>query len=68
MIRRLRIQALKAHVEASREFSLALASQFEIAPTSLEKTRIARRYDQALKQTHALQLLLEMLEKQGSEA
>jgi hypothetical protein len=68
IISRLRIQSLKGQVEASREHCNALANQFASAQTSLEKTQIAKRYDEAMKQTHAMQLLLEMLERQQQGA
>lgn len=67
VINRLRIKSLQGQVEASRLHSQALASKFESAATSGEKTRIARLYDEALKKTHAMQLLLELLEREERE-
>jgi hypothetical protein len=67
IIRRLRIQSLKAQVEASRLNCTSLANEFENAATDTEKTKIATRYDEALKQTHCRQLLLELLERQDRE-
>lgn len=64
IIRRLRIQSLKAQIEASRLCCTSLANKFETASTNTEKTKIAARYDEALKQTHSMQLSLERLEKQ----
>ena len=63
IIRRLRINSLKAKIEASRVRCGSLVTDFEKAPTDTAKTGIANRYDEALKQTHSLQLLLELLEK-----
>jgi len=61
--RNLNISSLRKEIEASRLHSIRLASQFEIAATSTEKSKIAREFDKALKQTHAMQYLLEMLER-----
>jgi predicted ATPase len=65
IINKLRIHSLKGQVAAAREQSKTLAKQFESATTNTEKLRIARRYDEALKQAHAMQLLLEMLEREA---
>ena len=65
---RLRTQSLKRRIEELRHQSASLAGEFETAPTETEKTRIARRYDEALKQTHAMQLLLELIERKEREA
>jgi hypothetical protein len=67
IIRRLRIQSLRAQFEASRLYCASLTSQFETAVFGTEKAGIARRYDRALKQTHRLQLSLELLERQERE-
>jgi hypothetical protein len=64
-IRRLRIYSLKGQIAAVREQSSTLASKFEGASTSSEKTRIAQLYDNALKQAHTMQLLLELLEREA---
>lgn len=67
IFRKLRIHSLLAQIEASRLYSVSLANQFDAAPTNGEKTKIAQRYDDALKQTHTMQLLLELLERQERE-
>jgi len=67
-ITRLRIRSLRAKIEASRLRSAELAEKFQSARTGGEKTRIARRYDEALKHTHTLQLLLSLLERQERDA
>jgi hypothetical protein len=64
IISRLRIHSLRSQVAASREYCNVLATKFESAATNSEKVKIARRYDEALKQTHAMQLLLELLERE----
>jgi dimeric dUTPase (all-alpha-NTP-PPase superfamily) len=66
-IDKLRIHTLRAQVEASRLHSVALARKFDAATTSTEKTRIAREYSDALKQTNSLQLMLELLERKYNE-
>jgi hypothetical protein len=63
-IRKIRIRFLKAQVRASRLYSVELASRFDGAATSMEKSRIARQYIQVLKQTHKKQFLLELLERE----
>ncbi len=68
IIDKLRMKTLKGQIEALRLESVALATQFEAAQTNTEKARLARRYDQALKQTHAMQLILELLERKQREA
>ncbi len=66
-IDKLRIRSLEGQVEASRLYSVALAAAFDAAVISTEKTRFARQYDEALKQTHSLQLMLEMLQRKLNE-
>lgn len=65
---KLEIGTLKAQIEASRQYSASLASEFDKASTSTEKTRIAFRYGEALNQTRSLELLLETLERKETEA
>jgi len=65
---KLRINSLRSQIEASRLYSVELARRFEYAMTVAEKTTIARQYDKALKETHALQFLLEMLEQKQAES
>jgi hypothetical protein len=66
-IRRLKIHSLKDQIETARELSNMLAGQFESTPSSAERTQIAKRYDEALKQTHAMQFLLELLEREATK-
>jgi hypothetical protein len=65
IVQTLRIRTLKKLIDASRKRSETLALQFESAQTSTEKTKIAREYDKALKQTHTMQFLLEKEERKG---
>jgi predicted metal-binding protein len=66
-----RVRVLKAQIDALREYSAALAAQFQAASSDAEKAKIARRFDKVLKRTHSKQLQLELLErregKTGSE-
>jgi hypothetical protein len=63
LVDRLKIKYFREQVEASRRNCEVLANQFAAAQTNREKKRITREYDEALKETHALQLLLERLER-----
>ncbi|MFZ1939829.1 MAG: hypothetical protein WBA18_06215 [Terracidiphilus sp.] len=67
IVQTLRIRTLRKLIDASRKQSETLARQFEAAQTSTEKTKIAREYDQALKQTHAMQFLLEKEERKAKD-
>jgi hypothetical protein len=67
IITRLRIESLKGQIEAARQQTADLAYKFEAASTSAEKARIARKHAHALKQTHALQHMLELLERKQRE-
>lgn len=63
-IDKLSIESLKGQVESSRLVCDDLATQFERAQASTEKTEIAHQYAEALRQTHALQCLLELWERE----
>jgi O-succinylbenzoate synthase len=65
---KLKIDTLKARIEASRQYSASLASEFDKASTSTEKTRIAFLYGEALNQTRSLERLLEMFERKETKA
>jgi hypothetical protein len=64
----LRIRTLRKQIEMSRRRCDALAIRFETAKTTTQKAKIARAYDNALKKTHARQLLLELLERKERES
>jgi len=68
VIRSLKIHSLKRQVESSRLYCKKLASQFDAAASNADRTRIAHCYDEALKHTHTLQLLLELLEREQRKA
>ena len=68
IINQLRMHSLQGQAAAWREYSSLLASQFESAATSTEKTRLAMRYDEAMKQARTIQMLLEIVERQQHEA
>jgi len=62
-----RIRSLRGQIDASRLCCLSLSIQFERAGTDTEKAEIARRQEKALKQTHVMELTLEVLEGQERE-
>lgn len=68
IINKLKMQSLRGQIETSRLLCGSLAARFETATSSTEKTELARRYDEALRQTHSMQLLLELMERQAREA
>ncbi|MFZ1938230.1 MAG: hypothetical protein WBA18_05390 [Terracidiphilus sp.] len=68
IINQLRIRTLQGQVEASRLYGKAIAGKFESAAAGAEKLKIARRYNESLKETYAMQLLLEMLEREERRA
>lgn len=63
IIRKLRVQLLQEEIEASRAYCALLVNQFETALTNGEKTKIAQRYDDALKHSQMMQLTMELLER-----
>lgn len=67
-VRKLKIQSLKAQIDEKRQFSTELARGFERIGSSEERTRTARCFDDTLKQMHAMQLMLELLERHEREA
>jgi hypothetical protein len=67
IINKLRLPALRAQIEASRLYCASLAAQFDAAQSGAEKTEVASRYEDALKQTHMMRLLLELLERHERE-
>ncbi len=68
LITKWRIRVLKARIDAMREYSAALENQFQAASNDAQKTRIARRFDKALKRTHSMQLQLELLEANAEKS
>jgi len=69
IIRRLRINSLKAQVELRRLQSDSFSREFDAATTAEHKAPIRLQWEQATKERHTLQLMLELLERQqGPEA
>lgn len=62
--RRLKIQRLKAQLEACRLQNIAFAKEYEASSTTEEKEEIALRWDKAMKEKHFVQRALEILEKE----
>jgi hypothetical protein len=66
--RKLRIQFLKAELEIRRLSCESLASKFEKRPLPCEqRTDLFRRWEDTLKESHLLQALLDMLEREDKE-
>ncbi len=64
IIRRLRIHNLKAQMELRRLQSDSLSREFDVATTTEQKAAIGLQWEQARKERHTLQHMLEHLEKQ----
>jgi hypothetical protein len=58
-----RIRALMARIDVLRQDNARLESQFTAASTDAEKDKIKRLFDKNLKQSHSMQLMLELLER-----
>jgi hypothetical protein len=66
--RKLRIQFLKAELEIRRLSCESLARKFEKRPLTYEqRTDLFRRWEDTLKESHLLQALLDMLEREDQE-
>ena len=61
------IHTLRKQLDNCRDLCASLAKEFEVAETSAQRTRLADTWDTAMKQYHATQLLLELLEKQEKQ-
>lgn len=64
---KMRIRSLRRRHEICSNVCASLAAEFEIAAANDEKAAIARRWQEAVKQSHSLQYQLEQLEKQERE-
>lgn len=64
VIRKLKIQTLRAQLEACRLQTIAFAKEYEASLTPEEKDEIAGRWDRAMKEEHFFKLALELLEKE----
>lgn len=66
--RKLRIQFLKAELEIRRLSCESLARKFEKRPLTYEqRTDLFRRWEDTLKESHLLQAMLDMLEREDKE-
>jgi hypothetical protein len=66
--RKLRIQFLRAELEVRRLSCESLARKFERRPLSYEqRTDLFRRWEDTLKESHLLQAMLDMLEREDRE-
>jgi len=71
ILRDMGMNSLKEHLNQSRDYCESLASRFQQAPTSLEQTNLAFRWDAALKHSYMVEFLLELLkrrERDGEES
>jgi hypothetical protein len=67
--RKLRIQFLKAELELRRLSCDSLVRKFEKRPLTFEqRSELFRRWEDLLKESHLLQALLDMLEREEKEA
>ncbi len=64
-MRKAKIDALTAQVEASRLKCDSIAKAIEAASTPWEKSALTGSLDRALQQKHALQLALVLVERNG---
>lgn len=67
-IRNMTIQTLKMQVDVCRLQCECLSSDFEIAPTFAERTRLAHRWDDFVKKGYAAQLMLDLIARQDRES
>jgi hypothetical protein len=66
--RKLRIQFLRAELELRRLSCESLARKFEKRPLTYEqRTDLFRRWEETLKESHLLQAMLDMLEREEKE-
>jgi len=66
--RKLRIQFLKAELEIHRLSCESLARKFERRPLTYEqRTDLFRRWEDTLKESHLLQAMLDMLEREDKD-
>jgi hypothetical protein len=61
------MQSLREHLSRSKDYCQSLASQFQQAPTSLEQTNLAFRWDAALKHSYMVEFLLDLLKRREGE-
>ena len=63
-----KVQSLNAELALSRSLCASLAHELETDTlTADQKVEIAHRWDNARKQSHGLQLALELLERQSAK-
>jgi hypothetical protein len=66
-IGKLKIKYFQGQLASSRLYCDTLAKQLAAAQTKSEKKKIQCQHDEALKEAHALQLLLELLQREELE-
>ena len=68
MIRRRKIERLKAQLEACRLQDIAFAQEYEASSAPVEKEEIARRWDKVTQEKRSVQSALDLLEKQAKDS
>jgi hypothetical protein len=69
IIRKLEVQSLKARLALNPMACSCLADEFKLKTlTGDQKAAIARRWENALKERHGLQLALDLLERPARES
>lgn len=67
ILRDMRIDSLKEHLNKCKDHCESLAREFQSAGTSLQQTNLAFRWDATLKHGYMVQFLLELLERRERE-
>jgi hypothetical protein len=57
------VHNLRAHLDSCRTQCATLAQEFEKSQSSLQRTRLARRWDAMLKHAFMVQFLVDLLER-----
>jgi len=68
ILRDMEMQSLQDHLMKSKKYCESLASRFRQAPTSLEQTNLAFRWDAAQKHTYMVELLLSLMQRHERES
>jgi hypothetical protein len=67
LIRKLQTERLQAQLESLHLECDAIAKQFDVARTSEERADLAQRWDKAVEQSHATQLMIDLLVRRERE-
>lgn len=67
IIRKLRIQTLRAQSELRRLQGESFAKKLSAAATDEQRTDLAREWDKAIQAKHATRLMMDLMERQERE-